>query len=228
MINQIVQNEVFIRGMLVSRYESDDKTTAVICSRATNKDHPNYQYVTFFGDLKTQIDSIDICDSVCVTASAWIYRDKDTKLVNADNMRLRGKTLERTLDFKKRTIAAVGVPMYGLQLKDCVRFAFNGSIVSIKETKNHKATLLLGVSEEDREGFNIIPLVYTGRSDEDVRDVLNKYHKGNIVSVKGFVSQRNIPIEKDGKQVYDHKNTYYITSFLTSETEVDLENEILD
>lgn len=228
MINQIAKNEVFIRGMLVGRYSSDDKTTAVICSRATNKDHPNYQYVTFFGDLKDKIDAMDICDSVCVTASAWIYRDKDTKLVNADNMRLRGKSLESTIEFKKRTIAAVGVPMYGLQLKDCVRFAFNGSIVSIKETKNHKATILLGVSEEDRNGFNIIPLVYTGKSDEDVQNVLDTYHKGNIISVKGFVSQRNIPMEKDGKQVYDHKNTYYITSFLVSETEANLEDEIID
>ena len=42
MINQIVKNEVFIRGMLVGRYPHENKTTAVICSRAANKDHPNY------------------------------------------------------------------------------------------------------------------------------------------------------------------------------------------
>jgi hypothetical protein len=142
-------------------------------------------------------------------------------------MRLRGKHIETNIDFKKRVFAAAGVQISGLQLKDCVRFSFSGTIVSIKETKNHKLSILLGVSEQGREGFNIIPLMYTGRSADDVKNALEKYHKGNTISVKGFVSQRNIPIEKDGKELSEHKNTYYITSFLTSTMEVDM-NEVME
>lgn len=227
MTNEIIQNEVFIRGMLVGKYPSEDKTTAVICARAANKEHPNYQYVTFFGEEKEKVDAMNICEMVCVTASAWIYRDKETKLVNADNMRLRGKHIETNIDFKKRVFAAAGVQISGLQLKDCVRFAFSGSIVSIKETKNHKVSILLGVSEQGREGFNIIPLMYTGKNEDDIKNALAKYHKGSSISVKGFVSQRNIPVEKDGKEISEHKNTYYITTFLTSEMEVDM-NEVIE
>lgn len=227
MTNEIIQNEVFIRGMLVGKYPSEDKTTAVICARAANKEHPNYQYVTFFGEEKEKVDAMNICEMVCVTASAWIYRDKETKLVNADNMRLRGKHIETNIDFKKRVFAAAGVQISGLQLKDCVRFAFSGSIVSIKETKNHKVSILLGVSEQGREGFNIIPLMYTGKNEDDIKNALAKYHKGSSISVKGFVSQRNIPVEKDGKEISEHKNTYYITTFLTSEMEVDM-NEVME
>lgn len=227
MTNEIIQNEVFIRGMLVGKYPSEDKTTAVICARAANKEHPNYQYVTFFGEEKEKVDAMNICEMVCVTASAWIYRDKETKLVNADNMRLRGKHIETNIDFKKRVFAAAGVQISGLQLKDCVRFAFSGSIVSIKETKNHKVSILLGVSEQGREGFNIIPLMYTGKNEDDIKSALAKYHKGSSISVKGFVSQRNIPVEKDGKEISEHKNTYYITTFLTSEMEVDM-NEVME
>ena len=226
MTNEIIQNEVFIRGMLVGKYPSENKTTAVICARAANKEHPNYQYVTFFDEEKEKVDAMPICEMVCATASAWIYRDKDTKLVNADNMRLRGRHIETNVDFRKRVLAIAGVQMSGLQLKDCVRFSFSGSIVSIKETKNHKLSLLLGVSESGREGFNIIPLMYTGRGEEDVKAALNKYHKGNVVSVKGFVSQKNVITEKDGKTVSEHKNTYYITTFLTSEMEVNMDEVV--
>lgn len=226
MTNEIIQNEVFIRGMLVGKYPSENKTTAVICARAANKEHPNYQYVTFFDEEKDKVDAMPICEMVCATASAWIYRDKDTKLVNADNMRLRGRHIETNVDFRKRVLAIAGVQMSGLQLKDCVRFSFSGSIVSIKETKNHKLSLLLGVSESGREGFNIIPLMYTGRGEEDVKAALNKYHKGNVVSVKGFVSQKNVITEKDGKTVSEHKNTYYITTFLTSEMEVNMDEVV--
>lgn len=226
MSNEIVKNEVFIRGMLVGKYPSEDKTTAVICARAANKEHPNYQYVTFFGEEKTKVDALNICEMVCVTANAWIYRDKDTKLVNADNMRLRGKTIETSIEFKKRVLAINGVEIAGLQFKDCVRFSFSGTIVSIKETKNHKLSILLGVSEQGREGFNIIPLMYTGRSEEDVKNALAKHRKGHSISVKGFVSQKNTTIEKDGKEVREHKNTYYITSFLTSEMECDLDEAV--
>lgn len=227
MSNEIVKNEVFIRGMLVGKYPNNDKTTAVICSRAANKEHPNYQYVTFFGDEKDKVDAMDICTMVCVTASAWIYRDKDTKLVNADNMRLRGKFIETNVDFKKRVLAVQGVQMAGLQLKDCVRFSFSGTVVSIKETKNGKASLLLGVPEDGREGFNIMPLMYTGKSEDDVKNILDKYHKGSSVSVQGFVSQKNIPVERDGKEVSEHKNTYFVTSFLSSEMEVDM-NDVVE
>lgn len=226
MPNEIVKNEVFIRGMLVGKYPSEDKTTAVICSRAANKEHPNYQYVTFFGEEKEKVDALTLCEMVCVTAVAWIYRDKDTKLVNADNMRLRGQTIETNIEFKKRVLAVTGVEMSGLQFKDCVRFSFSGTIVSIKETKNHKVAMLLGVSEQGRDGFNIMPLLYAGRGQEDVNDVLAKYRKGNSISVKGFVSQKNNTVERDGKNIREHKNTYFITSFLTSDMECDLDEAI--
>ena len=225
MINQIVKNEVFIRGMLVGRYPHETKTTAVICSRAANKDHPNYQYVTFFGKEKEIVDNMKICDKVVVTAYAWIYRDQETKLVNTDNLRLRGVSIELARDFSKRVFAAAGVPIYGIQMADCVRFAFNGSIVSIKETANHKVSILLAVSEEERNGFNLIPLMYTGRGNEDdVKNVLASYHKGQVISVKGFVSQKAFDVDKDGKTMQQYKNTYYVTSFLTSETEFDFDN----
>ena len=165
-----------------------------------------------------------ICDKVVVTAYAWIYRDQETKLVNTDNLRLRGVSIELARDFSKRVFASVGVPIYGIQMADCVRFTFNGSIVSIKETANHKVSILLAVSEEDRNGFNLIPLMYTGRGNEDdVKNVLATYRKGQIASVKGFVSQKSFDVEKDGKTMQQYKNTYYITSFLTSETEFDFD-----
>lgn len=224
MINQIVKNEVFIRGMLVGRYIRDDRTTAVICSRAANKEHPNYQYVTFFDEQKEIVDNMKICDKVVVTAYAWIFRDQDTKLVNTDNLRLRGVSIELARDFSKRVLAAVGVPIYGIQMLDCVRFTFNGSIVSITETKNHKVSILLAVSENERKGFNLIPLIYAGRGDEDdIKNVLDKYRKGQVISVKGFVSQKNNEVEQDGKMVRQYKNTYFITSFLSGEMQVDFD-----
>ena len=94
MINQIVKNEVFIRGMLVGRYPHENKTTAVICSRAANKEHPNYQFVTFFDEQKEIVDNMKISDKVVITAYAWIFRDQETKLVNTDNLRLRGTSIE--------------------------------------------------------------------------------------------------------------------------------------
>jgi hypothetical protein len=226
MINQIVKNEVFIRGMLVGRYKHDNKTTAVICSRAANKEHPNYQYVTFFDEQKEIVDNMKICDKVVVTAYAWIFRDQETKLVNTDNLRLRGVTIELARDFSKRAFAAVGVPIYGIQMLDCVRFTFNGSIISISETKNHKVSILLAVSDSDeRKGFNLIPLLYAGKgSDEDIKNVLEKYKKGQVISVKGFVSQKDNSTEEDGKVVHQYKNTYFVTSFLTSEMTADFDD----
>ena len=225
MINQIVKNEVFIRGMLVARYKHDTKTTAVICSRAANKEHPNYQYVTFFGEQKDIVDNLNICDKVVVTATAWIFRDQDTKLVNSDNLRLRGVTIEHARDFSKRVLASTGLPIYGIQFVDCVRFSFNGSISTIKETANHKLFILLAVSEEERKGFNLIPMIYTGRGNEnDVKDALKKYKKGQVISVKGFVSQKADKVEGEGIDVQpQYKNTYFITSFLTSEMEPDFD-----
>ena len=219
MINQIVKNEVFIRGMLVGRYKHDNKTTAVICSRAANKEHPNYQYVTFFDDQKDIVDNMKICDKVVVTAYAWIFRDQDTKLVNTDNLRLRGVSIELARDFSKRVLASVGVPIYGIQMLDCVRFTFNGSIVSITETKNHKVSILLAVSDSDeRKGFNLIPLLYAGKgSEDDIKNVLKKYKKGQVISVKGFVSQKDNPTTEDEKVIHQYKNTYFITSFLSSD-----------
>ena len=224
MINQIVKNEVFIRGMLVGRYKHENKTTAVICSRAANKEHPNYQYVTFFDDQKEIVDNMKICDKVVVTAYAWIFRDQDTKLVNTDNLRLRGVSIELARDFSKRVFAAVGVPIYGIQMLDCVRFTFNGSIVSISETKNHKVSILLAVSEDERKGFNLIPLLYAGRGDDDdIKNVLTKYKKGQVISVKGFVSQKSIPVEQEEKTINQYKNTYFITSFLSSDMQADFD-----
>lgn len=226
MINQIVKNEVFIRGMLVGRYKHDNKTIAVICSRDAKKEHPNYQYVAFFDEQKEIVDNMKICDKVVVYAYAWIFRDQDTKLVNTDNLRLRGTSIELARDFSKRTLAAVGVPIYGLQMIDCVRFTFNGSIQSIKETKNHKVSILLAVSDSEHKGFNLIPLLYSGRGDEDeIQNVLNKYKKGQVISVKGFVSQKSVETQtEDDKTVNQYKNTYFITSFLSSEMEVDFDD----
>jgi hypothetical protein len=226
MINQIVKNEVFIRGMLVGRYKHDNKTTAVICSRAANKEHPNYQYVTFFDEQKEIVDNMKICDKVVVTAYAWIFRDQETKLVNTDNLRLRGVKIELARDFSKRVFASVGIPIYGIQMLDCVRFTFNGSIVSISETKNHKVSILLAVSESERKGFNLIPLIYAGRGDEDdVKNVLEKYKKGQVISVKGFVSQKSTEIaQEDGKALTQYKNTYFITSFLSGEMQADFDD----
>ena len=224
MINQIVRNEVFIRGMLVGRYKHDTKTTAVICSRAENKEHPNYQYVTFFDEQKEIVDRLNICDKVVVTATAWIFRDSDTKLVNSDNLRLRGKTIELSREFTKRVFAQAGIPIYGLKMLDCVRFTFNGSISAINKTKNGKVSMLLAVSEEENKGFNLIPMIYAGRGkEEDVENVLAKYKKGNVVSVKGFVSQRAIPSDSGDKKDTQYKNTYFITSFLTSEMDADFD-----
>jgi hypothetical protein len=226
MINQIVKNEVFIRGMLVGKYPHDNKTTAVICTMAENKDHPNYQYVTFFDEQKEIVDNMKISDKVVVTAYAWIFRDQDTKMVNTDNLRLRGVSIELARDFSKRVLAAVGVPIYGIKMLDCVRFTFNGSIVSISKTKNGKVSILLAVADGERQGFNLIPLLYAGRGDEDdIENVLERYRKGQVVSVKGFVSQKSIPTEaEDGKVKHQYKNTYFITSFLTSEMQADLDD----
>ena len=227
MINQIVKNEVFIRGMLVGRYPHENKTTAVICSRAANKDHPNYQYVTFFDEQKEIVDNMKICDKVVVTAYAWIFRDKDTKLVNTDNLRLRGTNIELARDFSKRVLASTGEPIYGIQMLDCVRFTFSGSIVSITETKNHKISMLLAVSESgDRTGFNLIPLIYAGRGDEEeIKNILKKYRRGQLVSVKGFVSQKSNESvrEEDGKTIHEYRNTYFITSFLSSDLSADFD-----
>lgn len=226
MISQIVKNEVFIRGMLVGRYKHDNKTTAVICSRAANKEHPNYQYVTFFDEQKEIVDNMKICDKVVVTAYAWIFRDQDTKLVNTDNLRLRGVSVELSRDFSKKVFASTGYPIYGIQMLDCVRFTFSGSIASITETKNHKVSILLAVSESERKGFNLIPLIYAGRGEEDdIKNVLAKYKKGQLISVKGFVSQKSIEVkQEDEKSVNQYKNTYFITSFLTSDMDPDFDD----
>ena len=226
MINQIVKNEVFIRGMLVGRYPHENKTTAVICSRAENKEHPNYQYVTFFDEQKEIVDNMKISDKVVVTAYAWIFRDQDTKLVNTDNLRLRGTSIELARDFSKRVFASVGVPIYGLKMLDCVRFTFNGSVSSISKTRNGKLSILLAVSESERAGFNLIPLIYTGRGDEEeIDELLKKYRRGQIISVKGFVSQKSVDaVDDDGKQTHKYKNTYFITSFLSSEMQADFDD----
>ena len=223
MISKIVKNEVFIRGMLVGRYQHDNKTTAVICSRAANKEHPNYQYVTFFDEQKEIVDQMKICDKVVVTARAWIFRDKDTKAINNDNLRLRGTSIELARDFMKRTLASAGVPIYGIQMVDCVRFAFNGTISAINLTKNNKASVLLSVSEEGQSGFNLIPLLYAGKGLDDVRKILSTYRKGQVVSVKGFVSQKAIEEEIEGRSITNYKNTYFITSFLSGEMEADFD-----
>lgn len=219
----IVKNEVFIRGMLVGRYKGDNKTTAVICSRAANKEHPNYQYVTFFDEAKEIVDNMKMCEKVVVTAYAWIFRDQETKAVNTDNLRLRGVHIETSRDFMKRVFSAVAIPVYGIQMVDCVRFAFNGNIVSISKTKNGKVSMLLAVSDGNREGFNLIPLLYAGRgSEDDIQYVMDNYKKGQTVSVKGFVSQKTIEGEDEEKPKY--KNTYFITSFQTSATDVDYDD----
>lgn len=225
MEEKIVKNEVFIRGMLVGRYVHDDKTTAVICSRAANKEHPNYQYVSFFGEQKEIVDSLKICDKVVVTAYAWIFRDQETKTVNTDNLRLHGVSIELAREFSKRVLASVGVPIYGVQMLDCVRFMFSGTIASITETKNHKVSILLSVPESDgRRGFNLIPLLYSGRGDEDeIQEILNTYKKGQTISVKGFVSQKSIEIEGDDKPSHKYKNTYFITTFLSSDMQADFD-----
>ena len=186
----------------------------------------NYQYVTFFGKEKEIVDNLEICDKVVVTATAWIFRDQDTKHVNSDNLRLRGLTIENARDFSKRISAAVGGPIFGVQFADYVRFTFNGSISAIKETSNHKLFVLLAVSEEERKGFNLIPLIYSGRGGEDdVKEALAKYRKGQVISVKGFVSQKANKVEgQDGEDQTQYKNTYFITSFLTSEMEADYDN----
>ena len=226
MISQIVKNEVFIRGMLVGRYKHDEKTTAVICARSENKEHSNYQYVTFYDDLKEIVDNLKIGDRVIVTAYAWIFRDQETKTVNTDNLRLRGTSIELSRDFSKRVFASIGIPIYGLKMLDCTRFAFSGSIMSIVETKTHKVFILLAVSEPERGGFNLIPLIYSGRGEEDdIKRVLEKYKKGQVVSVKGFVSQKIVEAEDEEMPVRKnaYKNTYYITSFMNSAMEPDFD-----
>lgn len=220
MEEKIVKNEIFIRGMLVGRHVKDNRVIAVISVFSQNKEHQSYHYVTFTGEQKEIVEKMNICDKVVVTASAWIFRDKDgeNKFVNSDNLRLRGKSIELSRDFTKRVIASIGIPIYGFQMIDCARFAFSGTILSINKTKNNKASLLLSVDEEDRAGFNIIPLFYAGHGEDDVNQVLEKYKKGSVVSVKGFISQRCVEVEKeDGTTMKTYKNTYFITSFLTSE-----------
>ena len=51
--------------------------------------------------------------------------------------------------------------------------------------------------------------------------------KRNLTDSKLQQSQKkNSTIEKDGKELREHKNTYYITSFLTSEMECDLDEAV--
>lgn len=226
MISQIVKNEVFIRGMIVGKYPHDEKTTIVICSRSANKEHSNYQYVTFFGDLKKKVDEMRICEKVSLTAYAWVFRDPETKLVSTDNIRLRGTSIETSVEFSKRVFAAAGVPIYGLRMLDCMRFTFNGSIFSISKTKTGKISILLAVSDGERKGFSLIPLLYSGRGDEDELDaIMDKYSKGQVISVKGFISQKTIDVEptetnKNGKE---YKNSYYITTFLSGNMDADFD-----
>lgn len=226
MISQIVKNEVFIRGMIVGKYPHDEKTTIVVCSRSANKEHSNYQYVTFFGDLKKKVDEMRICEKVSLTAYAWVFRDPQTKLVSADNIRLRGTSIETSVEFSKRVFAAAGVPIYGLRMLDCMRFTFNGSIFSISKTTTGKISILLAVSDGERKGFSLIPLLYSGRGDEDEIDaIMNKYSKGQVISVKGFISQKTIDVEpteknKNGKE---YKNSYYITTFLSGNMDADFD-----
>ena len=229
MVNQIVKNEIFIRGMIVGKYPHEEKTTIVVCSRSANKEHSSYQYITFFGDLKEKVDNMKICEKVVLTAYAWVFRDQETKLVNSDNIRLRGTSIETSVEFSKRVFAAAGVPIYGLQMLDCMRFTFNGSIFSISKTKNGKISILLAVSDGERKGFSLIPLMYAGRGDEDeIEAILNRYSKGQVISVKGFISQKSVDVEptEDSKFNSKYKNTYYITTFLTGDTDADFDEMI--
>ena len=167
-----------------------------------------------------------ICEKVSLTAYAWVFRDPETKLVSADNIRLRGTSIETSVEFSKRVFAAAGVPIYGLRMLDCMRFTFNGSIFSISKTKTGKISILLAVSDGERKGFSLIPLLYSGRGDEDELDaIMDKYSKGQVISVKGFISQKTIDVEptetnKNGKE---YKNSYYITTFLSGNMDADFD-----
>lgn len=222
-MNEIVMNEVFIRGMLVGRYQHEDKTTAVICARSSNKEHKNYQYVTFYDDLKTVVDQMKICDKVVVKAKAYIYRERTTKAINTNNLRLQGTSIELAVSFSKRVLASAGVPIYGIQILDCARFSFSGTIMNISKTKNNKISLLLAVPDEDSDGYNLIPLIYSGKGEDSINEILSKYKKGQIISVKGFISQKMFESTEDGKTIHQYKNTYFITSFLSSEMDADFD-----
>jgi hypothetical protein len=81
------------------------------------------------------------------------------------------------------------------------------------------------VSEEGKSSFNLIPLMYAGRGDDDdIQNVLKKYKKGQVISVKGFVSQKAVDVEKeDGGQAHQYKNTYFVTSFLSGDMQADFD-----
>ena len=67
-------------------------------------------------------------------------------------------------------------------------------------------------------------MIYTGRGkEEDIENVLAKFKKGHVVSVKGFVSQRAIESPTGEKSETQYKNTYFVTSFLTSGMEADFD-----
>ena len=118
------------------------------------------------------------------------------------------------------------LPLHAFALDDHGEHSENGTLAGI-DSKPFEETILLKQIKAD-----IAKLLekYLGKlvmSEDDVKNALAKYHKGSLISVKGFVSQRNIPVEKDGKEISEHKNTYYITTFLTSEMEVDM-NEVIE
>lgn len=219
-------NEVFIRGMLVNRKIRDNSTTAVICSQSENKEHKNYQYVTFDGELKKVVDAMRLHEKVTVTARAWIYRNKETKAVTGENMRLHGESIETNRDFLKRVFEANRISHFGIRLIDCVRFNFSGKVFGIREIGGKRLSILLSVPETSRSGFNLIPLVYAGMGDPaELEQIMDECQKGQEISVKGFVSQTDIPAdESTGDARTRHKNTYYITTFLSSNTDYDFEN----
>ena len=72
-------------------------------------------------------------------------------------------------------------------------------------------------------------LMYAGRGDEDeIEAILNRYSKGQVISVKGFISQKSVDVEptEDSKFNSKYKNTYYITTFLTGDTDADFDEMI--
>ena len=60
----------------------------------------------------------------------------------------------------------------------------------------------------------------------DIKNVLQKYKKGQVISVKGFVSQKSIevPNANGDDPLHEYKNTYFITSFLSSEMQADFDD----
>ena len=227
MQENIIKNQVIIRGMLVGRSVHDNRTTLVVCSQSQNKDHSNYQYISFEGKLKQDVDSnYELHDMVTVQASVQIFRTREEKLVSSQNIRLHGIGIEKTRDFTKRVIAQSGIPIYGIQIKDCVRFDFSGTIASIQKTakSDQRLSVLLRVQQDNRDGYNLIPLMYNCRPGQSADDILAQHHKGTQVCVRGFVAQRKNPNAQESRKV-QYINTYYITSFLHSTVDIQIDED---